>query len=105
MHAHFAAGISPEATAVLNQDDSRAIARGADRGAHAGESASRDQNIALPGAGPKDNSKQYSLGLAWEALRNVTVGCQYTRLDRDTTNVLYSYNAYTAGCYVQGMIR
>ena len=66
---------------------------------------SRDQNIALPGAGPKDNSKQYSLGLAWEALRNVTVGCQYTRLDRDTSNVLYSYNAYTAGCYVQGMIR
>ncbi len=66
---------------------------------------SRNGDIALPGAGAKDNSKQYSLGLAWEALRNVTVGCSYTRLDRDTSNTLYSYNAYTAGCYVQGMIR
>ncbi|TXD96651.1 hypothetical protein FUT87_05665 [Mitsuaria sp. TWR114] len=66
---------------------------------------SRDRDIALGGIRSKDNSKQYSLGLAWEALRNVTVGCQYTRLDRDTTDVIYSYNAYTAGCYVQGMIR
>jgi hypothetical protein len=66
---------------------------------------SRNGDIALPGAGAKDDSKQYSLGLAWEALRNVTVGCSYTRFDRDTSNVLYSYNAYTAGCYVQGMIR
>lgn len=66
---------------------------------------SRDRDIALAGARSKDNSRQYSLGLAWEALRNVTVGCQYTRLDRDTTDVIYSYNAYTAGCYVQGMLR
>lgn len=66
---------------------------------------SRNGDIALPGAGAKDDSKQYSLGLNWEALRNVTVGCSYTRFDRDTSNVLYSYNAYTAGCYVQGMIR
>ncbi|WP_377160940.1 hypothetical protein ACFJIX_13825 [Roseateles sp. UC29_93] len=66
---------------------------------------SRNGDIALPGAGARDDSKQYSLGLAWEALRNVTVGCSYTRFDRDTSNVLYSYNAYTAGCYVQGMIR
>ncbi|WP_157523198.1 hypothetical protein [Mitsuaria sp. 7] len=66
---------------------------------------SRNGDIALPGAGAKDDSKQYSLGLAWEALRNVTLGCSYTRFDRSTSNVLYSYNAYTAGCYVQGMIR
>ena len=66
---------------------------------------SRDQNIALRGAGAKDDSTQYSLGLAWEALRNVTVGCQYTHLDRETSNVIYSNTAYTAGCYVQGMLR
>lgn len=53
----------------------------------------------------KDNSRQYSLGLAWQALRNVTLGCQYSRMSRDTTSVLYAYSAYTAGCYVQGMIR
>ncbi|MDH0865346.1 hypothetical protein [Mitsuaria sp. GD03876] len=62
----------------------------------------RDDQV---GTSFKDNSKQYSLGLAWQALRNVTVGCQYSHLSRDTTNVLYAYSAYTAGCYVQGMIR
>ena len=57
------------------------------------------------GTSYKDNTKQYSLGLAWQALRNVTVGCQYSHQSRDTTNVLYAYGAYTAGCYVQGMLR
>ncbi|MBO9688731.1 MAG: hypothetical protein J7598_19180 [Mitsuaria chitosanitabida] len=66
---------------------------------------SRNGDIAVIGDRAKDNSTQYSLGLAWEALRNVTVGCQYTRLNRDTSNVVYTYNAYTAGCYVQGTLR
>lgn len=57
------------------------------------------------GANLDDNSKQYSLGVAWQALRNVTLGCSYARTSRDTTNVIYSYNAYSAGCYVQGMLR
>lgn len=57
------------------------------------------------GTSSRDNSRQYSLGIAWQALRNVTLGCQYNRVSRDTTNALYDYGAYTAGCYVQGMIR
>lgn len=52
-----------------------------------------------------DNSRQYSLGLAWQALRSVSVGCSISRVERRTANVLYTYDANTYGCYVQGMLQ
>ncbi|SEK51953.1 hypothetical protein SAMN05216359_10261 [Roseateles sp. YR242] len=61
-----------------------------------------DRNL---NTGYSDSSRFYNAGISWQATRAVTVGCNYSRQIRDSYNLLYSYNAYTAGCYVQGVIQ
>jgi hypothetical protein len=53
----------------------------------------------------RDSSRQYTFGVAWQALRAVSVGCSYSRVERRTGNILYTYDADTYGCYVQGMLQ
>lgn len=50
------------------------------------------------------SSRFYNAGISWQALRNVSLGCTYNRNERSSRRALYSYDAYSVGCYVQGMI-
>jgi len=55
--------------------------------------------------GYSDSSNFYNAGISWQATRAVTVGCNYSHQSRNSYNILYTYDAYTAGCYVQGVIQ
>lgn len=55
--------------------------------------------------GYSDNSRFYNAGISWQATRAVTLGCSYSRQSRNSYSTLYTYDAYTAGCYVQGVIQ
>ncbi|WAC75167.1 hypothetical protein OU995_10895 [Roseateles sp. SL47] len=55
--------------------------------------------------GYKDSSRFYNAGVSWQATRAVTVGCNYSHQSRSSYSLLYTYDAYTAGCYVQGVIQ
>ncbi|ALV08306.1 TonB-dependent receptor domain-containing protein [Roseateles depolymerans] len=55
--------------------------------------------------GNSDSSRFYNAGISWQATRAVTVGCSYNRQSRSSYSLLYTYDAYTAGCYVQGVIQ
>jgi outer membrane protein assembly factor BamA len=53
----------------------------------------------------RDTNRGYSLGLVWQVLRNVELGCQFNQQSRGSTIAQYVYDAKSYGCYAQGLLR
>jgi hypothetical protein len=51
-----------------------------------------------------DADHNYSLGMRWVYSRSLVLGCRAGYTSRDSSLAIYTYNASSTGCYVQGFV-
>ncbi len=70
----------------------------------AGYLHSTTQTVDLVTAPGYDNTRSYALGVRWAYSQSLSVGCQYTRNNRDSSTGFLSYKAASTGCVAQVLV-
>ncbi|MBT9493260.1 MAG: outer membrane beta-barrel protein [Paucibacter sp.] len=62
---------------------------------------SRRINNDVGGSRVDDRDNSFNLGARWQYSRGITLGCQVSKSSRDSSEVIYTFDANSYGCYGQ----